>query len=116
LTIGGRREFRHAALIIRRDGNCHGRPEVEDVIDAIYDAAVEPQLWRNALEKLGDRFGGIPIVTGLQPIPHPAIFAVSSRLDEDVAGADICQDRCATTKRIRRYHPGSVTQCQTEVP
>ena len=60
------------------------RPEVEDVLDAIYDAAAEPQLWRRALEKVGDRFGGAPMVLGLQPIPKPAMFAVSARLDEEL--------------------------------
>lgn len=60
------------------------RPEVENVLDAIYDAAADPQLWRRALEKVGDRFGGAPMVLGLQPIPKPAMFAVSARLDEDL--------------------------------
>ena len=61
-----------------------GRPDVDAVLDAIYAAAAEPQQWRVALETMGDRFGGAPIVIGLQPISQPTIFAANGRLDDDL--------------------------------
>jgi DNA-binding CsgD family transcriptional regulator/PAS domain-containing protein len=61
------------------------RPDVEQVLDGIYDAAADPQLWPRALERLGDRFGAAAIIAGVQKgifgdtVP---LFATSIRLDE----------------------------------
>ena len=61
-----------------------GRPTIEATLDAIYEAAAAPHLWRNAMEKIGDRFDGAAMVLGLQPIAQPTPFAVCSRLDENL--------------------------------
>ena len=41
------------------------RPDFEQVLDAIYEAAVDPQLWSHALESLSDRFWDKFLITPL---------------------------------------------------
>jgi DNA-binding CsgD family transcriptional regulator/PAS domain-containing protein len=73
-----------------------GRPDVDTVLDDIYAAAAEPQRWRHALEALGDRFGGAPIVIGLQPTSQRTIFAANGRLDDELL--KVFLERYATPK------------------
>jgi hypothetical protein len=58
------------------------RPDVEEVVDAVYDASTDPQSWSRALQKLGDRFDGSPAIIWLQSLPARPSFSAISRLDE----------------------------------
>jgi DNA-binding CsgD family transcriptional regulator len=54
---------------------------MEQVLDGIYDAAPEPALWPRALDRIGDRFGGSPLLIWLQEIPQKPSFIAISRLN-----------------------------------
>ncbi|WP_407176924.1 hypothetical protein [Bradyrhizobium sp. STM 3562] len=60
------------------------RPDIQDVIDAIYDASADPQRWGPALQKIGDRFDGSPAIIWLQSLPERPTFSAISRLDPDL--------------------------------
>jgi DNA-binding CsgD family transcriptional regulator len=58
-----------------------GRPPLDVVLDGIYEAAADPALWARALDTIGDRFGGSPLIIWLQELPQKPFFSAISRLD-----------------------------------
>jgi hypothetical protein len=57
------------------------RPTLEQVLDDVYDAAADPALWTRALDRIGDRFGGSPLLIWLQEIARKPFFIAISRLN-----------------------------------
>ncbi len=55
------------------------QPPLDTVLDDIYDAAADPALWTRALDRIGDRFGGSPLVIWLQELPRNPFFTAVSR-------------------------------------
>ena len=73
-----------------------GRPPLDTVLDGIYEAAADPALWDRALDNIGDRFGGSPLIIWLQGLPQKPFFSAISRLDP--ALQPVFFDRYATAE------------------
>jgi DNA-binding CsgD family transcriptional regulator len=64
-------------------GGVSGKDKVLDLVGSIYDAALDPQLWPDILNRIGDAVGGPQTVFGIYDPPNGLVNVHAPRTDPD---------------------------------